>query len=101
MISGPALLPMTLPPASFLQSRQLRITPGTTRRVGCGRGYIRTRPRPPAYRPLPRGHRLPHFRNERYWRGVSRRFGDKVLGTNPQKQDVEISPTAKTALAAR
>jgi hypothetical protein len=58
-------------------------------------------PRHAAYRRLHRAHRLHHFRNERYWLGVSRRFGDKVLGTNPQKQDVEISPTAKTALAAR
>ena len=53
------------------------------------------------YRRLHRAHRLHHFRNERYWLGVTRRFGDKVLGTNPAKQDVEISPTAKTALASR
>ena len=58
-------------------------------------------PRHAAYRRLHRAHRLHHFRNERYWLGVTRRFGDKVLGTNPEKKDVEISPTAKTALAAR
>jgi hypothetical protein len=53
------------------------------------------------FRRLHRAHRLHHFRNERYWLGVSRRLGDKVLGTNPDKAEVEVSPTAKTALAAR
>lgn len=58
-------------------------------------------PQHAAYRKLHRAHRLHHFRNERYWLGVTRRGGDRVLGTNPRKEDVEISPTAKTALAAR
>lgn len=58
-------------------------------------------PKRAAFRRLHRAHRLHHFRNERYWLGVSRRLGDKVLGTNPDKADVEVSPTAKTALAAR
>ncbi|MCU1602017.1 MAG: hypothetical protein JWO22_2726 [Frankiales bacterium] len=53
------------------------------------------------FRRLHRGHRLHHFRNERYWLGVATRFGDQVLGTNPRKADVEVSPTAKTALASR
>jgi hypothetical protein len=53
------------------------------------------------YRRLHRAHRLHHFRNERYWLGVATRFGDRVLGTNPRKEDVEVSPTAKTALASR
>ena len=53
------------------------------------------------YRRLHRGHRLHHFRNERYWLGVATRFGDQVLGTNPRKADIEVSPTAKTALASR
>ena len=49
---------------------------------------------PPA---LPR-HRLHHFRNENYWFGVSRRLGDQVLGTNPSKDDVPMSPTVKALL---
>lgn len=58
-------------------------------------------PRHVLYRRLHRAHRLHHFRNEHYWLGVVTRFGDRVLGTNPRKEDVEVSPTAKTALAAR
>ena len=58
-------------------------------------------PRHWLYRRLHRAHRLHHFRNERYWLGVATRFGDRVLGTNPRKEDVEVSPTAKSALASR
>jgi hypothetical protein len=58
-------------------------------------------PRHYLYRRLHRSHRLHHFRNERYWLGVATRFADQVLGTNPRKEDVEVSPTAKTALVAR
>ena len=57
-------------------------------------------PRHELYRRLHRAHRLHHFRNERYWLGVTGRTGDRVLGTNPRKEDVEVSPTAKTALAS-
>jgi hypothetical protein len=32
---------------------------------------------------------------------VATRFADQVLGTNPRKEDVEVSPTAKTALVSR
>ncbi len=58
-------------------------------------------PKTALYRRLHRAHRLHHFRNERYWLGVTARTGDRVLRTNPRKEDVEISPTAKTALARR
>ena len=58
-------------------------------------------PRHALYRRLHRAHRLHHFRNERFWLGVVTRLGDQVLGTNPRKEDVEVSPTAKTALASR
>ena len=58
-------------------------------------------PRRGYYRRLHRAHRLHHFRNEQYWLGVTARTGDRVLGTNPRKEDVEISPTARTALARR
>jgi hypothetical protein len=59
------------------------------------------RPRNPIYKKLWRHHRLHHFRNENYWYGVTGRLGDRVLGTLPDKNDVPVSPTARTALAAR
>ena len=51
------------------------------------------KPRSRAYRRLYVGHRLHHYRNENYWYGVTRRFGDSVLRTNPAKADVPLSPT--------
>ena len=51
------------------------------------------KPRGALYRRLYVGHRLHHYRNENYWFGVSRRFGDTVLRTNPAKQDVPLSTT--------
>ena len=54
------------------------------------------RPRTALYRRLWTGHRLHHYRNENYWFGVSRRLGDTVLGTNPGKDEVELSPTCTT-----
>ena len=56
------------------------------------------KPKTAAYRKLYQHHRLHHFRNENYWYGVSRRFGDQVLGTNPSKNDVPLSPTCKAIL---
>ena len=56
------------------------------------------KPKTAFYGKLYQGHRLHHFRNENYWFGVSRRFGDQVLGTNPSKQDVPLSPTVKALL---
>lgn len=43
-----------------------------------------------------RFHRLHHFKNERYWMGVTRHLGDMVLGTFPQADAIEKSKTAKT-----
>ena len=54
------------------------------------------KPRTAAYRRLYVGHRLHHYRNENYWYGVSRRFGDTVLRTDPAKEDVPLSPTCLT-----
>jgi hypothetical protein len=51
------------------------------------------KPRSAAYRRLYVGHRLHHYRNENYWYGVTRRFGDTVLRTDPAKDDVPLSPT--------
>lgn len=56
------------------------------------------KPRSATYRKLYQNHRLHHFRNENYWFGVSRRFGDQVLGTNPSKKDVPLSPTVMALL---
>jgi hypothetical protein len=51
------------------------------------------------YQQLHRSHRLHHYRNENYWLGVTNHLGDRVLRTNPAKDDVPVSPTAVTALA--
>jgi sterol desaturase/sphingolipid hydroxylase (fatty acid hydroxylase superfamily) len=53
------------------------------------------RPRSAWYRSLWRNHRLHHFRNERYWLGVTSNLGDRILGTNPAKGEVPMSPTAQ------
>ena len=57
------------------------------------------RPQSRAYRSIWRAHRLHHFRNERYWFGVTVHLADHLLGTFPAKEDVELSPTARTASA--
>lgn len=41
-------------------------------------------------------HRLHHYKNERYWMGVTRHMGDMVLGTFPDPGEVEKSRTART-----
>ena len=51
------------------------------------------KPRGAAYRRLYVHHRLHHYRNENHWFGVSRRLGDRVLGTAPQRDEVPLSPT--------
>jgi sterol desaturase/sphingolipid hydroxylase (fatty acid hydroxylase superfamily) len=54
------------------------------------------RPRSPLYRGIWRAHRLHHFRNERYWFGVTTHLGDRVLCTYPAKDAVPLSTTART-----
>ncbi len=55
------------------------------------------RPRTPYYARLKRNHHLHHWRNERYWLGVTVNFGDRILHTYPKsKSDVPLSPTART-----
>ena len=53
-------------------------------------------PRTALYRARWRGHRLHHFRNERYWFGVVATVGDKGLGSAPDRDGVPVSPTART-----
>jgi hypothetical protein len=43
-----------------------------------------------------RAHRLHHYRNEKYWFGVTVHVADHVLRTFPQKNEVPVSPTAFT-----
>lgn len=54
------------------------------------------RPRHRYYRSIWRAHRNHHFRNERYWFGVTVNLADRVLGTMPAKDAVPLSPTART-----
>ena len=48
------------------------------------------------YRSIWRAHRLHHYRNEKYWFGVTINVADHVLRTFPQRDEVEPSPTART-----
>ncbi|HLI75046.1 MAG TPA: sterol desaturase family protein [Acidimicrobiales bacterium] len=54
------------------------------------------RPRHALYRYVWRAHRNHHYRNERYWFGVTVHLADHLLGTFPNRADVEVSPTART-----
>jgi hypothetical protein len=46
--------------------------------------------------PAVRDHQLHHFKNERYWMGVSMRLGDRVLRTSPDPETVARSTTVRT-----
>jgi hypothetical protein len=58
--------------------------------------HTRVWPRTRAYQRLWRNHRLHHFKNERYWFGVTRRGGDRLLGTGPDPRAVATSQTARS-----
>jgi hypothetical protein len=62
--------------------------------------HTRVQPRSRVYRRLWRNHRLHHYKNERYWFGVTRLGGDRLLGTAADARRVPISPTARDLLAA-
>ncbi len=54
------------------------------------------RPRTRVYRAVWRNHRLHHYKNEHYWFTVTTSgTADRVLGTYPDPQRVESSPTAR------
>jgi Fatty acid hydroxylase superfamily len=57
--------------------------------------HTSVRPRSRYYRRIWRGHRLHHYRNEGYWLGVTGTLGDVVFGTNPPRDAVGVSPTAR------
>jgi hypothetical protein len=52
-------------------------------------------PRGRYYSAVRRSHRLHHYKNERYWFGVTSDLGDRVIGTRPDAADVPRSPTAR------
>ncbi|MEY2478316.1 MAG: hypothetical protein QOG87_3631 [Actinomycetota bacterium] len=54
------------------------------------------RPKTRLYRYVWRAHRLHHYRNERYWFGVTLHMADHLLGTFPEKDEVPASDTART-----
>ena len=55
------------------------------------------RPKSRYYARLARNHRWHHYRNERYWLGVTSNLGDRVLRTLPaDRGDVPLSATART-----
>jgi hypothetical protein len=53
-------------------------------------------PRSWYYRYIWRAHRLHHYRNEKYWFGVTVHVADHVLRTFPAKDAVDASATART-----
>jgi hypothetical protein len=58
--------------------------------------HSRYRPKSRLYRYVWRAHRLHHYRNERYWFGVTVHLADHLFGTFPDKNAVPISATART-----
>jgi len=54
------------------------------------------RPRSRYYRAIWRNHRLHHFKNERYWHGITQNVSDRVLGTFPDQREVPRSATARS-----
>ena len=58
--------------------------------------HSRYQPRSRLYRYIWRAHRLHHYKNEKYWFGVTVHAADHVLGTFPKKEEVETSPTCRT-----
>ncbi len=48
------------------------------------------------YKAIWRNHRLHHYKNERYWFGVTSTVGDRVIGTLPDQRSVPRSATARS-----
>jgi hypothetical protein len=62
--------------------------------------FVHTRVVPTSwlYKRLWTNHRLHHFRNEHYWFGVTMLSADHVLRTQPERDAVPASPTARDLL---
>ncbi len=58
--------------------------------------HINYKPRTKFYRRLWQNHRLHHFKNEKFWYGVTMLSGDRWLGTAPELSEVETSDTCRT-----
>jgi sterol desaturase/sphingolipid hydroxylase (fatty acid hydroxylase superfamily) len=58
--------------------------------------HSRYKPKTRVYRYIWRAHRLHHYKNENYWYGVTMHLADHVLGTFPDKAEVETSETCRT-----
>ena len=58
--------------------------------------HTRYPPRRALYRRLWRNHLLHHFKNERYWYGVTMLGGDRLFGTAALPERVPTSPTARS-----
>jgi hypothetical protein len=54
------------------------------------------RPKGRYFKSIWRNHRLHHFKNERYWFGVTSTVGDRVIGTLADQREVSRSPTARS-----
>ena len=54
------------------------------------------KPRGRYFKAIWRNHRLHHFKNERYWFGVTSTIGDRVIGTHPDQRTVPRSATARS-----
>ena len=54
------------------------------------------RPRRRYFRAIWRNHRLHHFKNERYWFGVTSTVGDRLIGTLPDQRTIARSTTARS-----
>jgi sterol desaturase/sphingolipid hydroxylase (fatty acid hydroxylase superfamily) len=59
------------------------------------------KPRRRYFKAIWRNHRLHHFKNERYWFGVTSTIGDRVIGTLPDQRSVARSATARSLHAER
>ena len=57
--------------------------------------HTRVWPRSRYYQRLWKNHRRHHFKNEHFWYGVTMLSGDRLLGTAPQLETVQTSPTAR------
>lgn len=58
--------------------------------------HVNYRPRTRWGQAMKRSHRLHHYKNERYWFGVTHPFMDRLAGTWPTHDQVEKSETART-----
>jgi hypothetical protein len=54
------------------------------------------RPKRSYFRAIWRNHRLHHFKNERYWFGVTSTVGDRMIGTLPDQSTIPRSDTARS-----